>query len=208
MITFFNYFVKITGLIPALLILRTKIKYEDKNKQSRHIKGQAILVSNHTSVYDYACFLYVFFFRTLRYQMAEVLYKKKLLSIFLKLMGGIYVNRDTYDFSFMDKSKKILARGGVVGVFPESRLAREGEARPLPFKESVTILALETGAPIIPIYTNGKYFTNARAGVMIGKAINVRDYYDYSISDKENVKNITHIIREKIIELGNKYEEK
>ena len=82
MITFFNYFVKITGLIPALLILRTIIKYEDKNKQSRRIKGKAILVSNHTSVYDYACFLYVFFFRTLRYQMAEVLYKKKLLSIF------------------------------------------------------------------------------------------------------------------------------
>lgn len=208
MITFFNYFVKITGLIPALLILRTNIKYEDKNKQSRHIKDKAILVSNHTSVYDYACFLYVFFFRTLRYQMAEVLYKKKLLSIFLKLMGGIYVNRDTYDFSFMDKSKKILAKGGVVGVFPESRLPREGEARPLPFKESVTILALESGAPIIPIYTNGKYFTKARAGVMIGKPINVRDYYDYSISDKENVKNITHIIRERIIELGNKYEEK
>ena len=208
MITLFNYFVKITGLLPAWLILRTKVSYEDKKVQSRKIKGSAIIMSNHTSVYDYAAFLFLFFFRTLRYQMAEVLYKKKLLSIFLKMMGGIYVNRDSYDFSFMDKSKKLLEKGKVVGVFPESRLPKVGEETPLPFKESITRLALESGAPIIPLYTNGAYFTKKRAHVVIGTPINVTEYYDNNKSEKENITYITNILRNKIIELGNIYEEK
>ncbi len=202
MIAFFNYFVKFTGWLPAMLILRTKVKYIDKKKQSRHIKGKAIIMSNHTSVYDYMVYLFVFFFRTLRVQMAEVLYKKKLLGIFLKMMGGIYVNRDNYDFSFLTKSKKILDKGGVVGVFPESRIPKRDEARPLPFKESVTRLALESDAPIIPVYTSGNYFKKNRVRVIIGTPINVKDYYDHSKSEKENISIITNILRDKIIELG------
>ena len=204
MIAFFNYFVKITGWLPAFLILRMKVSYENKKVQRRHIKGKAILVSNHTSVYDYACFLYLFFFRTLRYQMAEVLYKKKLLALFLKCMGGIYVNRDSMDFSFIDKSKKILDKGGVVGVFPESRLPKEGEARPLPFKESAVLLALESDTPIIPIYTKGNYFSWSRTRVIIGTPINVREYYDIKKTKKENIEIITNLLRDKVIELGNK----
>ena len=204
MIAFFNYFVKITGWLPAFFIMRMKVSYENKKVQSRHIKGKAILVSNHTSVYDYACFLYLFFFRTLRYQMAEVLYKKKLLALFLKCMGGIYVNRDSMDFSFIDKSKKILDKGGVVGVFPESRLPKEGEDRPLPFKESAVLLALESDTPIIPIYTKGNYFSWSRTRVIIGTPINVRDYYDIKKTEKENIENLTNLLRDKVIELGNK----
>lgn len=204
MIAFFNYFVKITGWLPAFLILRMKVSYENKKVQRRHIKGKAILVSNHTSVYDYACFLYLFFFRTLRYQMAEVLYKKKLLALFLKCMGGIYVNRDSMDFSFIDKSKKILDKGGVVGVFPESRLPKVGETRPLPFKESAVLLALESDTPIIPIYTKGNYFSWSRTRVIIGTPINVRDYYDIKKTEKENIEIITNLLRDKVIELGNK----
>ena len=208
MITIFQWFVKITGFLPYYIICRTKVKFLDKKKQSRRIKGGAILISNHNDVYDYAVLLFMFPFRTIRVQMAEVLYKKKILSLFLKCMGGIYVNRDAYDFSFMDKSKKILSKGGVVGVFPESRLAKENEVRPLPFKESVTVLALESGTPIIPININAKYFSKSRVKAIIGTPINVRDYYDNNIDEKENVSKITNILRDKVIELGKSYEEK
>ena len=208
MITFFNYFVKITGWLPAMIILRTRILYEDKTKQSRKIKGAAILVSNHTSVYDFALYLFVFFFRTLRYQMAEVLYKKKLLALFLRCMGGIFVNRNNNDLSFIDKSKRLLAKGKVVGVFPESRLPKEGETRPLPFKSSVVKLALESGAPIIPLYTYGNYFTKSRAKVVIGTKFDARSYYDVSKTEKENIEFITTLLRDRIIKLGKEYEEK
>ena len=100
----FQSFVRVTGWVPELCAFRTKIHYEDKNIQKRRIKGPAIIISNHTSVYDYAVMLYVFNTRYLRYLMAELLFNKKPLGAFLKAMGGIKVDRDNYNFSFIKKS--------------------------------------------------------------------------------------------------------
>lgn len=196
----FIYFVKITGYLAQLLVFRTKIYYEDKKVQSRRIKGKTIVMSNHTSVYDFALYLYVFFFRVIRFQMAEVLFKKKLLSLFLKLMGGIKVDRNIHDFSFIDKSTKHLNKNGVIGIFPESRLPKEGEETPLEFKPSISYLALSSDTKIIPVYTTGGYFKK-RIKVIIGKPIDVSLYYDSSKDEKTNIDFVTNILREKIIEL-------
>ena len=197
-----NAFTKITGFLPQFFCFRTKIYYEDKKAQGRRIKGPAIIISNHTSVYDYAVILFVFFWRTLRYQMAELLFRKRLLRRFLRSMGGIFVDRDAHNFSFIGKSEEILRRGGVVGVFPESRLPKEGETRPLEFKPSAAFLALSSGVPVIPVYTNGSYFKRARARVIIGKPVYAADLASPDKTDKENVAEVTRALREKIIELG------
>lgn len=201
MIRLVNWFAKITGWLVQLIVFHTKIYYEDKKVQSRRIKGKAILASNHTSVYDYAVFIFVFPFRTLRYQMAEILFKKKGLGVFLKLMGGIYVNRDAHDFSFINKSEEILAKGGVVGTFPESRIPRPGEETPLEFKTSTAYLALLSNTDIIPLYTDGVYFKWARARVIIGKSLRIADIVKEDLSDKENIELINTALRNKIIEL-------
>ena len=171
--------------------------------QSRRIKGKAIIVSNHTSVYDFAVMLFTFPFRTLRYLMAEILFDRKGLAGFLRAMGGVMVNRESYDFAFLDKCKDILDKKGVVGIFPEGRLAKEGEERPLPFAPSAVYLALISGAPIIPVYTDGSYFKKKRAHVIIGKPIDVLSLVDESLSEKENIEKINGILRQRIIELGN-----
>lgn len=202
MIALWNWFVKITGWLPQKLCFRTKVYYEDKKAQSRRIKGPAIIVSNHTSVYDYAVFMFVFFSRTLRYQMAEILFRKKGLGGFLRALGGIEVNRETHDASCMGKSASILQKGGVVGVFPESRLPKPDEAPPLEFKPGAALLALSTGVKIIPVYTDGCYFKKKRARVMIGKPVDVRALYDDSLSERQNIDVITQKLRQKIIDLG------
>lgn len=198
---FLNGFVKVTGWPAQKICFRTKISYEDKSVQGRKIKGPAIIISNHTSVYDYAVFIFVFYNRTLRYQMAEVLFKKKRLGRFLKGMGGIYVNRDTFDMGFISESEAIIRQGGVVGIFPESRLPLEDEERPLPFKTSAALIALETGAKVIPVYTNGSYFNKKRAKVVIGKPIDAQELLDDNLSDKENLQLVTERMRDKVIEL-------
>ena len=201
LIKLFNAFVKITAFPVQWAVFRTKVYYEDKSAQSRRIKGAAVLVSNHTSVWDYACYMFVFFFRTLRCQMAEVLFNKKPLGLFLKMMGGIRVDRDARDFSFVAKSQEILEKGGVVEIFPESRLPLKGEERPLPFKPSAAYIALLSGAPIIPVFSNGAYYTKKRARVIIGKPMYARELYDDSLSEKENLAAISEAMREKIISL-------
>ena len=206
MIRAFNTFVKVTGFVLWWFLFRPKVYYKDKKVQGRNIKGAAIIMSNHTSVFDYALFLGIFLTRTLRYQMAEVLFRKKLLGWFLRRMGGIFVNRDTYNFSFVDESVDILNKGGVVGVFPEARLPRKGEESPLPFKPSGSMVALKSGAPIIPVYTDGVYFSAKRARLIIGTPIYAKDYYDESLSEKENIKNISKEIRNIIVELKDELE--
>lgn len=201
MIRFFQTFVKVTAWIAQFFCFRTKIYYENKKSQSRRIKGNAILISNHTSVYDFAVMLFVFPCRTLRYLMAECLFEGKGLGRFLRNMGGVKVDRDARDFSFLLRSEEILDKGGVLGSFPESRLPVEGEERPLPFAPSTAYIAMRSGAPIIPVYTNGSYFCRRRARVIIGEKMYAEDYIDPALSEKENIERVNAAMRRKILEL-------
>ena len=200
MIRFWNAFTKVTAWPVQWFCFRTKVHYEDKAAQGRN-KGAAVLVSNHTSVFDYAVWMFVFFGRTLRFQMAEVLFEKKVLGRFLKMLGGIRVDRDAHDCSSIETSLDVLDAGGVVGIFPESRLPLAGEERPIAFKTGAAYLALVSGAPVIPVYTNGSYFQRRRAQVMIGRPVDVSVWVKEGASEKENVAAITGGLREKIIEL-------
>ena len=197
-----NWFLKITGFLPWLFCFRTKVYYEDKKVQGRHIKGKAIVMSNHHTVMDVPVMMYVFWGRTLRCLMAELLYEKNIfMTLLIKAMGGIKVERDAHDFSFLDKANKVLNKRGVVEVYPESRIPNKGEEKPLEFKPSVVYMALTSGAPIIPVYSDGVYFKKQRARVIIGKPISVQDWYDDSIAEKENIDIICKKLREKVIGL-------
>ena len=208
MMLIFNWFVKITGLIPKLFLFKFKVSYEDSAIQNKRIKGKAIIVCNHNHVMDFAVMMFVFWRRTLRCAAAEILYHKNFVfTVFLKALGCVKVERDEHDFSFLTKLQKILDKGGVVEIYPESRLPKEGETRPLEFKPSYVYLALESGAPIIPVYSNAKMFSKKRNHVVIGKPIYAQELFDNSLSEKENINHINIYVRSKIIELGKEFEE-
>lgn len=203
----FQWFFKITAYIPQKLVFRIKIHYEDKNVQSRRIKGKAIIASNHMSLFDYIPLIFVFPFRTVRCVVAEVLYKKFFLALYLNLMGAMKVNRGEKDFSFEETAFKLLDKNGVILFHPEGRLPdREGDVPPLEFKTTFVYMALKSKAPIIPYYTNGENFSLKRCNVMIGKPIDANALYDFSLSEQENRRRIANIVREKIIELKNEME--
>ncbi len=198
---FFQMFVKITGWLPQLICFRTRIRCEDKTAQTRFIHGPAIIVSNHTSVYDFAAMLFVFPTRVLRYQMAEVLFQKKGLGRFLRWMGGIYLNRYNHQYDYMETSLEVLRKGGVVGIFPEGRLPREGETPPLEFQPGAAFLSLTSGVKIIPVWVNGSYFRRKRACAVIGTPLFPEDYADPLLTEKERITAYTRALREKIIRL-------
>lgn len=199
----FSWFVKLTAYPVYWIVFRTKVYYQNKKVQSRRIKGKAIVISNHTSVWDFAMMLFLFPFRLLRCVVAEVIYTRFAMKWFLPLFGAIKVDRNTQDYAFIAKSTKVLKKGGVIEIYPEGRIPdRQNDVPPLPFKPSVVYIALESGAPIIPVYTNGKYFTKARARMIIGEPIDVRNLYDDALSEKENIEKISQYLREIIIQLG------
>lgn len=196
------WFVKVTGWLPYVIKNRPKYYYEDKSVQGRKIRGKAIVMPVHYSIYDFVSMMYTFRGRNLRCLVAEVLYtKNKALTCLLKKLGTIRVDRDERNFSFIDDACGVLDKNGVVEIYPESRLPLEYETSPLPFKPSVTYIALNSGAPIIPVVTSGKCFKGKRQKIMIGTPIDVKTLYDESLSEKENIENITIKLREKIIQL-------
>ena len=207
LVILFNLFVKITGWIPQKLFLRSKIFYENKSVQSRSIKGGAIIVSNHNSIMDFAVLMFLFPLRTLRCVVAEVVYQQNFFcTLFLKMMGTVRVHRNGHDFGFLEKSAAILKKGGVVEIYPEARLPKAGEERPLPFTPSTVYLALETGAPIIPVYNTRKGISPKSAAVIIGNPISLTELYDNTLSEKQNIENLTKLLRGKIIELKEQLE--
>lgn len=203
----YHWFVRITGYIPQLILFRTKVHYEDKSVQSRFIRSKAIVVSNHNGLMDFGVLLFVFWSRILRCAVAEITFDKNIfLKLILKPFGCVRVDRDSYDMVFLDKMKKILNRGGVVEIYPESRIPSKDEKKPIAFKPSYVLLALESGAPIIPIYNNGKMLSSERRRIVIGKPIDVSSLYDDSLSERENIRMINDYVRSKIIELGQQIE--
>lgn len=203
----FNWFVKITGFIPFFFIYRTKYYYIDKKRQSRKIKKKAIVMVNHHSIYDFAEMLFAFPSRTLRCLMSEAIFSKnKALTFLLKCFGGIKVDRETRDFTFINKSVSVLDKNGVIEIYPESRLALPGEEKPLEFKPSVVKIALESGASIIPVYHTGKMAKKERNRIMIGTPIDVVSLYDESLSEVENLKNVSQYLRQKVLELKDELE--
>ena len=193
-------FVKLTGILPALLFLKPRVYYVDKKVQSLKLPKGSILMSNHKSLMDFVLYFCLFFWQTIRFLMAEVLFNKgKLFASFLFGLGGVYVNRDTCDFSFIHESIRILENGGIVGIFPESRLPVGGKG--WPFKPSITYIAVNSDAQIIPVYTDGNYGLFKRASVVVGLPINLSDYYEGDEPDEQEITRLTAILEEKMGEL-------
>lgn len=193
------WFTKITGL-PLLAYFKTKIFCEGGDRTLKHPKKPCIIMSNHTALFDFALHLALFYFRTVRFLMAEVLFDgRPVLSRFLLGMGGIRVDRSAYDFSFVGEALDVLEKGGTVGVFPEGRLPR-GEKN-LPFKPGIVYIALRTDAPIVPVCIDGNYGLFKRTHVLFGKEINIRDWCTSENPSDKEIGEITEKLKARMDEM-------
>lgn len=194
-------FVKLTGVIPALIFLKPRVIKVSKRK----LPKPAIIVSNHKSLMDFVLYLIVFPFRTIRFLMAEVLFNKgKLFAAFLGAIGGIRVNRDDKDFGFVSDSLEVLDKGGTLGIFPEGRLPING--KPWPFTVSTAFIASKSDAEIVPVYTDGNYGITKRASVVIGEPFYLSDYIKEGLGETEQLDHLTSILHSKVYDLQKELE--
>ena len=115
--------------------------------------GPVIIASNHRSFVD--PFVIGCMARRPMYYVAkkEIFGYHPVLSWLLNALGAFPVDRGAGDQDMIETAKAILARGEIVLIFPEGTRTRPGSlGHP---KRGVGRLALETGAPVVPLAVIG-----------------------------------------------------
>lgn len=196
LVALFYWIGKIPMWFIQFIYFRKKVYYEDKKVTNRFIKGKSLIVSNHKGLMDFPMAMFLFPFHKLYCLMSELVYGHgNFLGFMTNIVGGIKVDRANYDFSFMDKSISLLEKKKTLIVYPEARVGKE---KMFPFHPSYILIALKSNAPIIPIYTDGKYKFKNRCHVVIGKAIYLRDYCKSLNPSKEEIDKLNNMVRNKI----------
>jgi glycerol-3-phosphate dehydrogenase (NAD(P)+) len=132
--------------------------------------GGVLLAANHRSFLDpfvIGCCIG----RPIYFVAKQELFRNPLLGWFLNCMGAFPVRRGEHDERSMETAVRLLERGRAVVIFPEGTRIRAGSlAQP---KRGVGRLALQSGAPVVPIAITGS--ERARSGWRIKPAkVNVR----------------------------------
>ncbi|MDD5200973.1 MAG: lysophospholipid acyltransferase family protein, partial [Terrimicrobiaceae bacterium] len=118
--------------------------------------GPLILASNHISHFD-PPLLGSFFPRHVDWMAMEELFRNAAFGRALALTGAFRVNRDGTDRTALRAAVRRLRAGRVVGIFPEGGI-RAGATSILegaPMRPGVAVLALLSGAPILPCVLAG-----------------------------------------------------
>ncbi len=110
--------------------------------------GALIIASNHRSFMD-PWVIGMMLRRPIYYVAKTELFHRRSVAWLLSSLGAFPVDRGNGDRDAMDAARRILERGDVVVIFPEGTRTRPG-ALGTP-KRGVGRLALETGAPVVPV---------------------------------------------------------
>ena len=203
--TFFYLFAIITAWPVQLIFFKRKTYYECDKKQ-RKLKGGTIIISNHTHfLFDYVVNMFRFAFRKLYCLIAEVVYNHGfLLRFVLGCIGGIKVDRDSMDLSFIDRSIKLLDKGKLLQIFPEGKVEKDKKLGE--FKSAYVMIALKSGKPIVPIISDGNYGLFKRVRTIWGEPIYLSDYYKGENPTGEDVERLNKIVHDKVKKLKRKLE--
>lgn len=146
-----------------------------------------IIAPNHASAIDHAMVSFAIgrHRREELYTLAtKYFYDRPVAKIFIKI-GANALRIDTIEdfFPALRAATKVLKLGKSVYIFPEGTRSETGQL--LPFRVGVGLLAVETGAPIVPVYIDGtfkamppgKYFPKpAKIKVSFGRPIYMDEY--------------------------------
>lgn len=135
-------------------------------------EGKAIVCANHQSGQD-PMILAVHIRRKIRFMAKKEIFSFKPLGWLMDAVGAFPVARGENDLNAIRTSFKLLNEGNVLGIFPEGKRFSDGEMHAA--KNGVSMIALRSGAPVIPAYIVGNYKPFRRMRLVVGKPVDLSD---------------------------------
>ena len=160
--------------VPLLLVYRMKRVTPDGQPYKGKIRGGAILAANHTTFEDPFLVGVAVWYRRMFFLAAEIVMQGKLRTWLLKGVGAIKIDRHSADIEAIRRSVEVLKQGDLLAIFPQGQLSVGDSIQSL--KSGVTLIALQAGVPIVPMYIVPKKRRFERRTVVIGEVLDPKTY--------------------------------
>lgn len=162
-------------------------------------QGPVIIVSNHISNWDVLILGHVFD-RQICYMAKKELFQNKFLARLLSALGAFPVDRGSADVNAIRKSLDILSGDGVVGIFPQGTRVKDDSS--FEVAGGVGMIALRSGASIVPVHIEGNYKLFHRTYIDIGEEF--KPEKDGARISKELITNVGAEVARRVIALKEK----
>jgi 1-acyl-sn-glycerol-3-phosphate acyltransferase len=137
----------------AVALMRLFFRLEAVGRDLVPATGPLLLVSNHVSVLD-PPLVGGAAPRPICFMAKEELFRIPLFGRFIRALNARPVRRDGSDMRALKGALALLQEGRALLVFPEGTRGLEGEP-PRAGKPGVGMLAVLSGAPVVPVYVSG-----------------------------------------------------
>lgn len=168
-------------------------------RKNARIKGKAIIISNHLSMWD-PLLISVVFPRHIFWMGKIELFKNPVARAFFNMVKAFPVRRGEGDLAAIRHAFRVLRDGKLFGIFPEGTRIKSGGLRR--FEPGTSMIALKSDAPIVPVYLKGTYKPFRRMKMIIGEPIRLADYVGTK-TDQHSVEAATTFLHHKIEDLQN-----
>ncbi len=161
-------------------------------------EGAVILCSNHLSNWDPAFLILCLPRRVCFMAKAELFRFKPMGALISHLFGAFPVARGKGDTGALHMAEDVLARGEVLGIFPEGTRSRDG--RMLRFKSGASLIAARSGATVVPCGIDRRSRVFRRVNIRIGKPITVEELQ--LTGESPNLRHATRLLMARVQELS------
>lgn len=165
-------------------------------------KGKVILACNHRSNWDIVLY-YLNTKQRLNILAKKQMFKNKFFGALMRALGGISVDREGSDLNAIKNCMKVLKEDKKLFIFPEGTRHHEEGVVLDEIKSGMAMIAIKTKTPVIPIWVE-KHKIFRFSKYYIGEPFELSDFYGKKLDD-ETLSKANEIVREKMLEVREKY---
>ena len=200
---FWYDFVKVTGLIPALIWIRPKVIR--LGEESKKVKGGVLIASNHVTYVDPIILHCAFLKRRLFSVATKDVCKTKLRKFFFSMANCIIIDKQNFALASLREICDVLKQEKAVVIFPESSVSKEENINS--YKSGFVLMSLLSKKPILPVCIIKRKRWFERMKIVIGEPINVSDICG-NTQTVEELEKVSELLQQKEQEMLTAFRDK